>query len=148
MRSAQHITIFSTAQAWGGQVGAGRWRDDHHWQCHGHVVSSYQVRSELMDDVQGWGLGMDTMPVALWVKWRWGWGWARWSKALSCHEVCMGANGLAQVQGSSDGGVIGIVNVNVGVERVWEKVKGCHMVVHQTVLDWDYEAKCGISMWR
>ncbi len=30
----------------------------------------------------------------------------------------MGANGLAQVQGSSDGGVIGIVNVNVGVERV------------------------------
>ncbi len=32
--------------------------------------------------------------------------------------MCMGVNGPAQVRGSPDGGVIGIVIVNVGVVKV------------------------------
>ena len=41
----------------------------------------------------------------------------------------MGGNVPAQVQGSPDGVVTGIVIVNVGAARVKGKVKGCHMVV-------------------
>jgi len=41
----------------------------------------------------------------------------------------MDGNVPAQVQGSPDGGVIGIVIVNVGAVRVKGKVKGCHMAV-------------------
>lgn len=41
----------------------------------------------------------------------------------------MGGNVPAQVRESPDGGVTGIVIVNVGAARVKEKVKGYHMVV-------------------
>jgi hypothetical protein len=41
----------------------------------------------------------------------------------------MGGNVPAQVEGSLDGGVTGIVIVNVGVVREKGKVMGCHMAV-------------------
>jgi hypothetical protein len=41
----------------------------------------------------------------------------------------MGGNVPAQVQGSPNGDVTGIVIVNVGAVRVKGKVKGCHMAV-------------------
>ena len=96
-----------------------------------------------MDDVQGWGSAMDAIATALSVKRRLGWGWAGLSKALNRHEACMGGNGPVQARGSPDGGVIGIVIVNVGAVRVKGKVKGCHMDVRlvcdcAAVLDWDY----------
>lgn len=45
----------------------------------------------------------------------------------------MDGNVLAQVQGTPDGVVTGIVIVNVGAARVKEKVKGCHMAVRHCV---------------